>query len=128
MSNFSKASLIGRRIKERRQALKWSQAKLAEYAGVSQGTIGHIESGRNQTATTLPLIARGLGVTVEWLTRDDADQPPAIAPSPTETPLHYWPFTVTPGQVKSLSERDLARADGFLMALVEKSGAARRKA
>ena len=61
-------SNIGKRLTEARTRLGWSQEDLADKAGVSQSTIGHLESGRNQSSTRLPKIAAALGVTVEWLT------------------------------------------------------------
>lgn len=61
-------SNIGKRLIEARSKLGWSQDDLAAKAGVSQGTIGHLESGRNKSSTRLPDIAAALGVTVEWLT------------------------------------------------------------
>lgn len=44
-----------------------SQGALAEKAGVSQVTITHLESGRNQTSKKLVAIAVALGVSAEWL-------------------------------------------------------------
>ncbi|SAK65738.1 putative phage repressor [Caballeronia pedi] len=64
MSNIG----IGKRLIEAREKRGWSQDELADKAGVSQGTIGHLESGRNKSSTKLPQIAAALGVTVEWLT------------------------------------------------------------
>jgi phage repressor protein C with HTH and peptisase S24 domain len=61
-------SNIGKRLIEARSKLGWSQEDLAAKSGVSQGTIGHLESGRNKSSTLLPKIAGALGVTVEWLT------------------------------------------------------------
>ncbi|BBP95937.1 hypothetical protein BSFA1_10660 [Burkholderia sp. SFA1] len=64
MSNIG----IGKRLIEAREKRGWSQEELADKAGVSQGTIGHLESGRNKSSTKLSQIAAALGVTVEWLT------------------------------------------------------------
>ena len=61
-------SNIGKRIIEARTARGLSQEDLAARSGVSQGTIGHLESGRNKTSTKLPEIAAALGLTVEQLT------------------------------------------------------------
>ncbi len=73
-------SNIGKRLIEARTKLNWSQQDLAAKAGVSQGTIGHLESGRNKSSTALPRIAAALGVTVEWLasTGDKAGKNPSI--------------------------------------------------
>lgn len=58
---------VGKMIAEARAAKGWSQGELAAKAGVSQGTIGHLESGRNQSSTKLPQIAAALGMAVEEL-------------------------------------------------------------
>ena len=58
---------FGERIKERRAELKISQAALAKRAGVSQGTIAQIESGRNQGSAKIIDLARALNVAPEWL-------------------------------------------------------------
>lgn len=55
------------RIKATRQKLGWSQARLASEAGVSQSTIGNIESGFRQRPRELVSIAQALGVSPEWL-------------------------------------------------------------
>ena len=55
------------RVREARKKKGLSQARLAELVGVSQPTIMHIESGRNQSSTKIIDIARALGVSPEWL-------------------------------------------------------------
>jgi transcriptional regulator with XRE-family HTH domain len=60
-------STIGSRIKEARNALGWSQVKLAEEAGVTQSAIGNIESGLRQRPRELVSIAKALRVSPEWL-------------------------------------------------------------
>ncbi len=60
-------SNVGKNIIQRRTELGWSQGTLALKAHVSQGTIRHLESGRNRTTRKLPEIATALGVSVEWL-------------------------------------------------------------
>lgn len=59
------------RVKFARQRLNISQAHLAHMIGVSQGTIGHIESGRNKGSKWVVAIAKALNVTVEWLLYGD---------------------------------------------------------
>lgn len=58
---------IGDRIKQVRTDRKMSQADLAKKVGVSQGTIGHIEAGRNDSSRYLVKIAAVLRVRAEWL-------------------------------------------------------------
>lgn len=58
---------IGDRIREARTAKGMSQAELAKKIGLSQGTIGHIEAGRNEGSRHLALIAAALGVRAEYL-------------------------------------------------------------
>lgn len=81
-------SNIGKVIVERRSLLGMTQATLAKKSGVSQGTIGHLESGRNSTSTKLPQIASALGMTVEELVSAKPGSPLAasnIAPLPAES-------------------------------------------
>jgi transcriptional regulator with XRE-family HTH domain len=59
-------------IRTRRLALNLSQAELARRAGVTQGTIGHLESGRSNATTKLPQIAKALGISVESLIQNKA--------------------------------------------------------
>jgi SOS-response transcriptional repressor LexA len=50
-----------------REKRGFSQGLLAEKAGVTQVTIAHLESGRSRTSKKLVSIARGLGISAEWL-------------------------------------------------------------
>jgi transcriptional regulator with XRE-family HTH domain len=65
---------IGSRIKLARERKGWSQARLAERAGISQSTIGNIESGARQGASSLAVIADALEVTHRWLHTGDGPQ------------------------------------------------------
>ncbi len=67
-------SNIGKHIIAARTARGWSQGDLAAKAGVSQGTIGHLESGRNQSSTKLPQIASALGLKVEELISGETEK------------------------------------------------------
>lgn len=58
---------IAERIKAVRQELGWSQVQLAEEVGVSQSSIGNIESGFRQRPRELVSIAKALRVSPEWL-------------------------------------------------------------
>ena len=58
-------------IRELRQKKGWTQTELARRAGVKQGVLSCIESGRtkNPRSDTLAAIASALGVSVERLMR-----------------------------------------------------------
>lgn len=58
---------IADRIKAVRQELGWSQVQLAEEVGVSQSSIGNIESGFRQRPRELVSIAKALRVSPDWL-------------------------------------------------------------
>lgn len=60
--------MIGERIKRVRNSLGWTQAKLADEAGVSQSTINTLEKRtKRPDAYTLNQVAHALGVTNEYL-------------------------------------------------------------
>ena len=58
-------------IRELRQKKGWTQTELARRAGVKQGVLSCIESGRtkNPRSDTMAAIAAALGVSVERLMR-----------------------------------------------------------
>lgn len=86
---------IGDRIRDTRKARDMTQGDLAKRVGLSQGTIGHIEAGRNDSSRYLVQIAAALGVRPEWLESGKGDA--------TST----WPFPgVTPEQYAALPEAD----------------------
>lgn len=58
---------LAKRLTARRDELGLTQEDLAIKAKVSQGTIGHLESGRNASSRKLPQIAHTLGVNALWL-------------------------------------------------------------
>jgi len=58
---------IATRLKQAREARGWSQEQLALEAGVSQGTIGNIESGARKRPRDILGIASAVGVSPEWL-------------------------------------------------------------
>ena len=61
---------LGARIAQQRKAQAITQAQLAEWLGVSQQTITAYEVGRRRIqVSSLPTIARLLGVSVEELIR-----------------------------------------------------------
>lgn len=52
-------------IRETRKKHKWSQAELAEKAGVSRPTIARVEANSDVTTATITKIALALGLTLE---------------------------------------------------------------
>ncbi|BAK75796.1 transcriptional regulator, XRE family [Pseudogulbenkiania sp. NH8B] len=60
-------SALGDRIKTEREKRSWSQAALAQRAGVSQTTITDLERGASAATTKLIPIARALKVNPHWL-------------------------------------------------------------
>lgn len=58
---------ISTRLKAARLEKGWSQAQLADEAGVSQSAIGNIESGQRKRPRDVVSLAAALGVTAEWL-------------------------------------------------------------
>lgn len=60
-------SKFGKRVKAKRVELGYSQSELAEIVGAGQATIGHIESGRNQTYRDIVSLAKALKTTPEYL-------------------------------------------------------------
>jgi transcriptional regulator with XRE-family HTH domain len=71
--------LLGGRLRERRDAIGWSQAQLAEAVGVTPNYVGVIERGEKlPTLEVVEAASRALGVTVGALL-SDADVPDAWA-------------------------------------------------
>lgn len=59
---------LASRLKSARLAANMSQAKLAKLAGVSQGSIGMLETGQRNGSAAIAQIAQALGVSAIWLT------------------------------------------------------------
>ena len=60
--------LLGTRIAQRRKAQELTQAELGELVGVTQQQIASFETGRRRMPiSTLPLLAKALGVSIEEL-------------------------------------------------------------
>lgn len=55
------------RLVSARKAAGLTQAQLAQQANLSQSTVAQIESGRNAGTKFASLLAKPLGVTIEWL-------------------------------------------------------------
>ena len=67
LNNNRHMDTIAKRISRTRKERGITQTELARRVGVSQGTIGHIEAGRNDTSKYLGKISSALGVRAEWL-------------------------------------------------------------
>jgi phage repressor protein C with HTH and peptisase S24 domain len=65
---------IAERLKHARSRKNWSQGQLAAAAGLSQGTIGNIESGARQAHASLIAIAEALGVSYKWLAHGEGSE------------------------------------------------------
>ena len=65
-----KSPKISDRLREAREARGLTQAQLADLSGVSQGTIGNVESGLRGYGKSIVDIARVLGVSPEYLNGD----------------------------------------------------------
>lgn len=82
---------LAEKVTELRQKKGWTQGELAAAVGVSQGSIGNIESGirTNPRAATVLGIAKALGVSAQWLQSNDGEMLPSTAPAvmaPTPAP------------------------------------------
>lgn len=58
---------FGDRVKFARKQSKLSQIELAKRIGVTQGTITHIENGRNRDTKYIMELSKALAVRAEWL-------------------------------------------------------------
>lgn len=59
---------IGRRVRERRQALRWTQERLAERVDVSTSFIGHIERAEKiPSVETLARICTAMDMNMDYL-------------------------------------------------------------
>ncbi|GIP55326.1 MULTISPECIES: helix-turn-helix domain-containing protein [Paenibacillus] len=65
---------LGRRLRQERHKMNWTQEKLAEKVEVSDAYIGQIERGeRSLSLETLVKLANQLGVTVDYLLHDSIE-------------------------------------------------------
>lgn len=74
---------LGSRLRQRRKELKKSQQEIADLVGVTQGTIGNMES-RDQTKSDYSAkIAEVLGVRLEWLLNGEEPMTASLIPEQT---------------------------------------------
>jgi len=71
---MSKSSMAAR-VTYARNLRGISQESLAELAGVSQSSIGDIESGKVKTSRSLGKIAKALKASFEWLAEGEGEEP-----------------------------------------------------
>lgn len=75
---------FGRRVRERREELEWSQPELSRRSGISQQHISHIERGfLKEPERRAGRLAKALETTEEWLLRGDGPKgtlPPLMSP------------------------------------------------
>lgn len=110
---------LAEKIKATRLALNMSQVELARKAGVTQGTIGHLETGRSTATTKLPAIAKALGVNVEVLLAGASDYQPSFAhvmkqgsPGNLTTVEAYTP--APDGELLDLFDYEFSAEDGHI--------------
>ncbi|WP_431477797.1 XRE family transcriptional regulator [Massilia eburnea] len=72
----------------------FTQADLANRAGVSQGAIGHLESGRTNTSRSIIAIAKALDVDPAWLADGKGSPYPENALGTSAVPDEAIPVTV----------------------------------
>jgi phage repressor protein C with HTH and peptisase S24 domain len=80
MNTLRERLIWARTQRSERDGREFTQTDLAAKAGVTQGNIAHLESGRTQTSRKIAAIAEALGVSVAWLSEGKGD-PFAAAPA-----------------------------------------------
>ena len=65
MRNIRTLAALGAAIRGQRETLGWTQAALAERAGVSRATVIAVESGARFEVGTLLALARALDLTID---------------------------------------------------------------
>ena len=100
---------IGDRIRVARLNLGLSQAELAKRANVSQGTIGQLESGRNQSSGKIVELAAALNVSPEWLLY--GKNPPSVAQKPEN--IEASDSYITSEQSSIALKKEFLKANGF---------------
>jgi transcriptional regulator with XRE-family HTH domain len=61
------SKIFGERVKEERKKIKMTQAKLAEYVGISEDTVKRIEKGKGERLDVAFIISKKLGVPLQSL-------------------------------------------------------------
>ena len=93
MKTLQERLIWARTQKAERSGADFTQQDLATRAGVTQGSIAHLESGRTKTSRSLTKIASALGVTTEWLA--DGKGEPFIAGEPSSDTQTKFPGSMS---------------------------------
>lgn len=143
----SRPMALGKQIKHYRTKAGLTLEQLEDLSGVDKGTLGALEVRDSKRSQYTGQIAAAFGLTSDQLCDETTDHPlrsreasPAYdtskAPIPSEQPTvpasapipinsraagTTWPFDTPLSQVLRLSDRDLGRIDGFMLALVQAS-------
>lgn len=77
-------------LRELRKARDWTQAQLADAAGIAQGTYSRIERGESVSsqASTIHALERALGVPLGTLTDEGLTPDLQTIPAPEAAPVH----------------------------------------
>ena len=115
------------KIQARRKALGLSQEELAQRMGVSRQSVTKWETGLSAPdLDRLVELADTLGVSLDYLLRDQADAPEGPAESGEAAPAESLPEErgekTTPAQPASAAARHIALAAGVLMFLIGAGG------
>lgn len=66
--------LLGKRIREYRKKMNWTQEQLSENAGISLSFLGHIERGsRKASIETIVSLSNAMKVSPHYLLQDSLD-------------------------------------------------------
>lgn len=77
------------RLRAKMDEFGYSNARLADLAGVSEGTIKRLMRGETSTRPTLSLVSIALDVSIDWLTSPDPPPKPADDPPLSEIAQLY---------------------------------------
>lgn len=129
-------SIFANRLKAIRLRRGWSQAALAEFLGIPASRIGNWEAGRNGPGPkSVGQIAESLGVSVDFLTVENAAIPELPEASPARTVATARepspPFTPRTDRVMhrlaELTDLEYARTEPAILGIIEAVVGARRQ-
>lgn len=96
MNTLRERLIWARTQRSERDGREFTQTDLADKAGVTQGNIAHLESGRTQTSRNIAAIAEALGVDVTWLSQGKGEPFPARSATATLPPGAMPVFVSSP--------------------------------